>query len=56
MRVLMEGSRELSKLCKGSFVAERPRRTGLRPIVTGILSSLTFRYRNFLLNFSTSCI
>jgi hypothetical protein len=36
----MEGSTELSKLCKEPFVAERPRRTGLRPVVTGILSSL----------------
>ena len=36
----MEGSTELGKLCKGFFVAERQRRTGLRPIVTSILSSL----------------
>ena len=36
----MEGSTELSKFCKVSFVAERPRRTGLSSIFTGILSSL----------------
>ena len=45
--VLVEVSTELSKLCDGSFVAKRPRRAGLRPIVTGILSRLIYERRNW---------
>jgi hypothetical protein len=35
-----EGFTGLANLCKGSFVAERPRITGLMRIVTDMLSSL----------------
>ena len=38
--VLARVSQDWRNLCKGSFVAERPRITGLMRIVTDMLSSL----------------